>query len=106
MSVVEHYSENYMLPRRKIQTIQSLFDAKYMNMSHPELINACMNIKLNASRENNYRWRKILVDDDNTGIFHVFEQQIGMNEFAVFSLHRGPRLSNACETMLFPDQVH
>ena len=46
------------------------------------------------------------VDGDTTGIFHVFELQIGMNEFEVCSLYRGLRSSNACKTTLFPDQVH
>ena len=29
----------------------------------------------------NYQLVDVEVDDDNTGIFHVFELRIGMNEF-------------------------
>ena len=29
----------------------------------------------------NYKPVDVEIDDDNTGIFHIFEMQIGMNEF-------------------------
>ena len=51
LSVVEPFSEIYILPSRRIPTMKSLFKPKYVTMAYPELIDACMNIKLNITKE-------------------------------------------------------
>jgi len=51
LSVVEDFSESYVLASRKISTVPDLFDSKYLSMSYPELIEACMKIELKVSKE-------------------------------------------------------
>ena len=51
LSVVQPYSDSYVLSSRRIPTVPNLFDAKYLHLSYPELLDVYMAVKLDITKE-------------------------------------------------------
>ena len=51
LSVVQPYADRYVLSSRRIPAVLNLFDAKYLNVSYPELFDVCMAVKLDITKE-------------------------------------------------------
>ena len=51
LSVVQPYADSYVLSSRRIPTVPNLFDAKYLHLSSPELLDVCMAVKLDITKE-------------------------------------------------------
>ena len=51
LSVFQPYADSYVLSCRRIPTVPNIFDAKYLNLSYPELRDVCMAVKLDTTKE-------------------------------------------------------
>lgn len=51
LSLVEPYAEGYIMSSRKIPTVPSLFNAKYLDLSYPELLDVCLTINIQITKK-------------------------------------------------------
>ena len=51
LSLIPQYAESYVLQSRTIPTITDLFDKKYLDLTYPELLKVCNDVKVELSKE-------------------------------------------------------
>ena len=51
LSLIEPYSDQFVLKSRQILTISGLFDLENMSLSYPDLLKKCFNLKITLSSE-------------------------------------------------------
>ena len=51
LSLIEPYSDQFVLKSRQILTISGLFDPENMSLSYPDLLKKCFNLKITLSSE-------------------------------------------------------
>ena len=69
LSVVSPYSKQFILPSRNIPSIPELFDPSNLDLSYPDLLKECFEVKLTLSDDQRSQIEKDTRDQANGGAF-------------------------------------
>lgn len=104
LSLIEPYSDQFVLKSRQILTISGLFDPENMSLSYPDLLKKCFNLKITLSSE-----EILLIEKDTqnqakgTGFFRHRAGRIGASlSWAVCHTNPAQPSQSLIKSICFP----